>query len=130
MGRCVSTRFEVFAAEDRFHLLPGEPVTAADVFVHASQSDDCARRPLLDAYGDSREAFMSIDRTLAAATVRGSVEAHGWVTDASVALELDLAWSGSGERDRSAVHERLRGDGSVVVNRLAGSDRAATASGA
>ena len=123
-----ATEVGVFALASTVQWLPGTPYEDANLWVTVTRYDAEGRRELY-AFGYLSGAAVRVDRSLAAAAVRGRVQAYDWVSFSWVTLEVDLAWEATGERVREASREVAHGDGYVAFSQQAGTVRAAAASG-
>jgi hypothetical protein len=128
---CVASYIDVSASDGRVQAAPGHPEVQSGANLSLYQYDYCAGTTLLAGYGFAAldaDAFQ-IDR-LTSATLHTTIAVDDWVSGASIPVEVNLAWSGTGATVRESNQYHSRSPDFTYNVRYTATSRAATAAGA
>jgi hypothetical protein len=122
---CVETSVFVFAQSDQRE-------RTSEAIVELFQTDTCSGALLASAIGVAALApdQFQIDNHLDAATLNANFEATDFVSSSTVAVNVSVSWSGSGDIVRTTDHFQLKEPGLKRNAHFNGAVRSATASGA
>lgn len=127
---CVLTNVLVVGAEQRLKASPGKPTEGALAFVLAFQVDVCSNTVLLDVFGQTLDASIEADRNkLREARLQATVTGTDFVTNDEVQIEVDVAWTGTGDLTFQSQQNRIRQPGFLARSSIKGAFRDAIASG-
>jgi hypothetical protein len=125
---CVETSVNVFGAELAVKEGPGKPVGGPLAEVWVSQFNYCTFE-FLQAFGETVDAVFNADRTLNEARLRGTIPAFDSNSNTEVGVEVDLIWTGTGERVSGSERERVRMPGFQATEWFKGVRREAVVAG-
>jgi hypothetical protein len=130
-GGCVVTSVFVLANDGRTKTGPGGPLAESFAFVAVSQFNQCTETQLLNAEGSAVLAAddFQMDSRLTAATLDTSIELFDFVSGTSFPVDVNLAWTGSGDTLTQRSHFQINAPGLKVNERFSGTLRGATATG-
>src|SRR5437867_119789 len=128
---CVATYVDVSATDGRVAAAPGQPELQSGATLSLYQYDYCAGTMLLAGYGFAAldaDAFQ-INR-LTSATLHTTISIYDEVSDATIPVDVNLGWTGTGATTRESSSYRSRSPDFTYNVRYAATSRTATASGA
>jgi hypothetical protein len=127
---CVETGVFVFGAEQAQKVGPGKPATGPLAFVSIFEFDFCTNQLLRDISGFTRDAVFQANRNkLTEARLQATILAFDNLSGTEVLVEVDVAWTGTGDLFSISNRFRLKQPGLLVSQWSKGTFRAAAASG-
>lgn len=127
---CVVTDTYVSAVDGRVKFESGRPDAESYVFVGTLRYDECARQMISLAVGRSdlaAEAFQ-VDR-FETASLAATVEMSDVVNGGSFPMQVQLTWTGYGDRERARTHLIIDYPDYQLNSRFNGTMRAASTAG-
>jgi hypothetical protein len=113
-GACLTTEVFVFGLMSRIQWQPGTPYEDTNLWVQVTQDDTCTGQRTIYAFGYLSWAAVTVEPSLRAATVQGSVQAYDWVSFSWLTLDVDVTWAATGARVREGSHEVVHGSDGVT----------------
>lgn len=95
----------------------------------AVESYDYCTGAGVSAYGETSQAFLTVDKQLDGATMTATVTLYDWWNDRTFDVAVDVAWSATGPLVRSRDHYSIRSPGFVQTVKFDGKERYAEVSG-
>ncbi|MDQ4099691.1 MAG: hypothetical protein M3121_04260 [Chloroflexota bacterium] len=126
---CLTTEVFVFGLANRIQWLPGTPYEDANLWRWVTQDDTCTGQRTFYGPGYLSGAAVTVEPSLRAASVQGSVQVYNWVNFSWVTLDVDLGWEAAGGRARESSHETVHGSGYVAFYHYSGTSQPAMAFG-
>jgi len=127
---CVVTDVNVLGAEDAVKQGPGKPTTGPFALVVIFEVDFCAQQILRDIFGFTSDVVFQANRTkLTEASLQATITAVDNVSGAEVPVEVDVAWSGTGELISQSDRFRFKTPSTLASQWFKGTFRDAAASG-
>jgi hypothetical protein len=127
---CIETEVVVLGGERTAKELPGKPQTGPLAIVQVSQFDFCTGELLRAIFASAEDAtFQAEPAKLTAASLQATIPGFDFVHDTDVQVEVDLAWTGTGELGSVASTFRSKQPGSFINQQFKGTVRPAAASG-
>jgi hypothetical protein len=126
---CVDTYVHVFGAELALKREPGRPVGGPLAEVYLYQSNLCTFETLRQTFGQTDDAVFDADGAMNETRLRATIPTVDFISNAEVLVEVDVTWTGTGERVSASQRERLKFPGSMVTEWFKGVLREAAATG-
>jgi len=126
---CVETFVSLFGAERALKEGPGKPATGPLAVVFVSEVDFCTEQILREIFGVTSNVVLQADPKLTEASLRATITAVDNVSGAEVLVEVDLAWTGTGELVSRSDRSRVKMSSLLQSTWFKGTFRDAVASG-
>jgi hypothetical protein len=128
---CVATYTFISVGDGSVQAGQGKPEVQSAAYVSLYQYDYCAETTLLSGEGFATldaDAFQ-IDR-LTSATLKTTISVEDWVSGATIPVDVDLTWTGTGATVRESNHYHSNSRDFTYNVRYTATSRSATAAGA
>jgi hypothetical protein len=122
---CVETDVYVFGTPPTRKEVPVQAFTFVNVF----QSDLCTNELLRGIFGGTVDASFQADAKLTGASLQATIGGTDFISEVEVQVEVDIAWTGTGELVSQTSRSRVKEPGFLVSQWFKGTSRYAAASG-
>jgi hypothetical protein len=128
-SECVETFVSLFGAERALKEGPAKPTTGPLAVVFVSEVDFCTQQILRDIFGVTSDVVLQADPKLTEASLQATITAVDNVSSAEVQVEVDVAWTGTGELVSRSDRSRIKMSSLLLSTWFKGIFRDAVASG-